>query len=209
MPTNSIFLHYFFKGINSLWGLSLSCNFIQNSHQQIACVIDYNPFPQSLPLEAGVQPMVFWIPAGPISYHPLPSLHGSYDNTAGHFYTMKVPIAFFFEIHSVRGKKQSWHLNSLEEIIASFCNVSSLGQWRTVYMNFTQGPKMTDSEPTRTISHCHGRQQKKVHISPRVNPIISAHISLTDTVMGPNLSSRGWKSKVYVSRKHANILKQH
>lgn len=113
MPTNSIFLHYFFKGINSLWGLSLSCNFIQNSHQQIACVIDYNPFPQSLPLEAGVQPMVFWIPAGPISYHPLPSLHGSYDNTAGHFYTMKVPIAFFFEIHSVRGKKQSWHLSSL------------------------------------------------------------------------------------------------
>lgn len=157
MPTNSIFLHYYFKGINSLWGLSLSCNFIPNSHQQIACVIDYNPFPQSLPLEAGVQPMIFWIPTGPISYHPLPSLHGSYANTAGHFYTMKVPIAFLFEIHSFRGKKQSWHLSSLGEIIASFCNVFSLGQWRTLYINFTQGPKMTDSEPTWTISHCHGR----------------------------------------------------
>lgn len=51
--------------------------------------------------------------------------------------------------------------------------------------------------------------RKKVHISIKVDPIISAHISLTNTVIGPSLSSRRWKGKTYVSSKHANILKQH
>lgn len=98
---------------------------------------------------------------------------------------MNVPMAFLFKIYSVDGG-ESWHLSSLGEIIA-FCYVSSLGQWRTLYISFTQGPKMLESEPTRTISHCHDREQKQACISPKVIHIISADISLAETSHGTQI----------------------